>query len=160
MNHDEERRRKLQEAAQHMLERGLLNHEALRHAMEQGLLTPEQAQMAQQALQQMQQSGAAHFTYTVIRQPDGTIVQQGSPPAGYPSGFPHGDPGMHAPPMNMLPNQPMPPSAVPQGYVDPLFENAIADLQRWLGQYEKYRMQGRFAQLEPIFQTIKQITAR
>ena len=66
---------------------------------------------------------------------------------------------MKAPPTTMLPNQSSP-SAAPQGYVDPLYQNALAELQRWLGQYEKYRMQGSFAQLEPIFQTIKQITGR
>ncbi len=133
--------------------------EALQRAAQQGALSPEQMQMMQQAFQQMQQSGASHFTYTVIQQPDGTVVQQGGQPAGYPSGYPYSDPGK-APPTTRLPNQQPASSAYPQGYADPLFENAMADLQRWAGQYEKYRMQGRFAQLEPIFQTIKQITGR
>ena len=146
MDHDAERRRKLQEATQRMLERGMLS--------------PEQIQMAQQALQQMQQSGAAHFSYTVIKRPEGTVIQQSGQPVNHLPGYPHSDPGMQPPPATGLPNQPPFPSAIPQGYVDPLYRNAIAELQRWLAQYEKYRMQGSFAQIEPIFQAIKQITER
>ncbi|HLV98794.1 MAG TPA: hypothetical protein VKT82_08980 [Ktedonobacterales bacterium] len=140
MNNDPERWRRYQEA--------------LQRAAQQGALSPEQMQMVQAAFQQMQQTGATQHSFTVTHHPDGTVVQQG----GQPAGSSYGDP-MKAPPTTMLPNQP-PPSAVPQGYVDPLYQNALADLQRWLGQYEKYRMQGSFAQLEPIFQAIKQVTGR
>lgn len=143
MNNDPERWRKYQEAIQ--------------RANQQGALTPEQMQMVQQALQQMQQSGAAQHTYTVIQQPDGTVVQPGGQP---PAGYSYGDPNTKAPPTTILPNQPPTPSAMPQSSIDPLYRNAIADLQRWVAQYEKYRMQGSFTQFEPIFQTIKQITGR
>lgn len=135
MHNDPERWRKYQEA--------------LQRANQQGALTPEQMQMVQAAFQQMQQTGASQQSYVVTQQPDGTVVQQGGQPAGYP--------GTKAPPTTIMPNQP---SAMPQGYLDPLYRNALADLQRWLGQYEKYRGQGSFAQLEPIFQTIKHITGR
>jgi hypothetical protein len=147
MHNDPERWRKYQEA--------------LQRAAQQGALSPEHMQMVQQAFQQMQQSGAAHYTHTVTQMPDGTVVQQGGqPPAGYPPGYPYSDPTTKAPPTTILPNQPPSPSAMPQGYVDPLYQNALAELQRWVAQYEKYRMQGSFAQFEPIFQTIKQITGR
>ncbi len=135
VNNDPERWRKYQEAVQ--------------RAAQQGALSPEQMQMVQQALHQMQQTGATQFTYTMTQMPDGTFVQQG----GYP-GYPPGVPGEKAPPTTILPNQPMAPSAVPQGYVDPLYASAVTELRRWLAQYEKYRMQGSFAQLEPIFQAI------
>jgi hypothetical protein len=59
-----------------------------------------------------------------------------------------------------IPNQTPNPSFIPQGYVDPLYQSALAEMQRWVVQYKQYRMQGNFAQLEPIFQTIKQITGR
>jgi hypothetical protein len=140
MHNDPERWRKYQEA--------------LQRASEQGALTPEQMQMVQAAFQQMQQTGATHHSFTATQFPHETVVQQGGQPAGYP----YGDP-MKAPPTTMLPNQP-PPSTMPQGYVDPLYQNALAELQRWLGQYEKYRMQGSFAQFEPIFQAIKQLSGR
>ncbi len=52
------------------------------------------------------------------------------------------------------------PSAIPQSYVDQLYQNALAEMERWVSEYEQYRMQGRFAQLEPIFQITIQLTGR
>ena len=123
--------------------------EALQRANQQGALTPEQMQMVQAAFQQMQQTGVNQQSYVVTQLPDGTVVQQSGQPAGYP--------GAKAPPTTVMPSQP---SGLPQGYLDPLYRNAVSDLERWLGQYEKYRMQGSFAQLEPIFQAIKQLNGR
>jgi hypothetical protein len=57
-------------------------------------------------------------------------------------------------------NQTPTPSAMPQSYVDQLFQNALAEMERWVSEYEQYRMQGRFAQLEPIFQITTQLTGR
>jgi hypothetical protein len=142
LNHDPEQWRKYQEAIQH----------ASQHRPE--ALSPEQWQMVQTALQQMQQTGATQFTYRVTRLPDGTVVQQGDQPAGNPSGWP----GEKAPPTTVLPGQQPTPSAIPQGYLDPLYQSAVAELQRWMAQYERYRTQGSFARLEPIFQMIKHIT--
>ncbi len=145
MNNDPERWQKYQEAVQ--------------RAAQQGALSPEQMQMVQQALQQMQQTGATHHTFVVTQSSKGVVAQPGDQPAGgYPTGNPYGDP-LKAPPTTMLPNQ-QSPYGMPQGYIDPIYQNAVAELERWMGQYEKYRMQGSFAQLEPIFQTIKQITGR
>lgn len=122
--------------------------EALQRAAQHGALTPEQMQMIQAAFQQMEHAGGIQQGYVVMQQ------------GGQATAYPQGGPDMKAPPTTYLPNQAPNPSAIPQGYVDPMYQNALADLQRWLGQYEKYRMQGSFAQLEPIFQTIKQITGR
>jgi type II secretory pathway pseudopilin PulG len=125
--------------------------EAIERASQQGNLTAEQAQMIQAAFLNMQHPGAGQQVYTVVQDPDGA----GNPPVGYPSG---GYPGAaKAPPTTRMPGQP---AAMPQGYLDPLYRNAMADLQRWAGQYEKYRGQGGFTQLEPIFQAIKQLTGR
>jgi hypothetical protein len=132
--------------------------EALQRASQQGALTPEQMRMVEQAFQQMQQSGSTQHSYSVTQYPDGTVVQQGGQPTSY--SYSYSESSTKAPPTTRMPNQPPTPSAMPQGYADPLYQNALADLQRWLGQYEKYRMQGNFAQLEPIFQAIKQITGR
>ena len=137
MHNDPERWRKYQEA--------------LQRASQQGALSPEQMQMIQAAFQQMQHGGAGQQAY-VVQNPDGTMVQQGDVPAW--------NPNTKAPPTTIMPGQQPVPSAMPQGYMDPLYRNALADLERWLGQYEKYRMQGGFAQLEPIFQTIKHLTGR
>lgn len=126
------------------------------------MLTPEQLQMVQNALAQMQQSGATQFTYTVTQMPDGTVVQQGGQPGGYPpdmaGGYPPGASGGKAPPTTVFPHQAPQPSSMPQGYLDPFFQSAVSELQRWLSQYERFRMQGSFARLEPVFQAIKQIT--
>ena len=121
--------------------------EALQRASQQGALTPEQMQAVQAAFQQLQHAGGGQHGYVVV---------QGGQPAESPADAAN----MKAPPTTRLPNQVPNPSAMPQGYTDPLYRNALADLQRWLGQYEKYRMQGSFAQLETIFQEIKHITGR
>jgi hypothetical protein len=53
------------------------------------------------------------------------------------------------------------PSAMPQpGYLDPLYQSALAEMERWVDLYEEYRMQGGFAQMEPIFQTVHQLLGR
>jgi hypothetical protein len=122
--------------------------EALQRAAQQGALTPEQMQMVQAAFQQMEHAGGIQQGHVVVQQGGQSTI------------YPQGGPDMKAPPTTYLPNQMPNPSAVPQGYVDPMYQSALTEMQRWVGQYEKYRMQGSFAQLEPIFQTIKQITGR
>ncbi len=56
--------------------------------------------------------------------------------------------------------QPAMPYGAPQGYQDPLAQNALAELQRWLSLYEGYRGQGSFAQFEPVFQAIHRLSGR
>jgi len=144
MMHDEqERRKRHHEAAQHALERGLLSQESLQRAIEMGLLSPEQAQMAQAALQRGHQHRAG---------------QPLSPTTPFPGDT--GTPPMNAPFVSPLPVQTASPYAIPQSSLDPLYRNAVAELQRWLALYEKYQMQGSFAQLESIFQAIRQIPGR
>jgi hypothetical protein len=127
--------------------------EMLQRAREQGMLSQEQLQMAEAAMRRMHLGEGGVHSFVVPQTSEGAVAPQGGQPVGYPAGYP----GMKAPPTTRMPGQP---TAMPQGYVDPLYRNALADLQRWLGQYEKYRGQGGFAQLEPIFQAIKQITGR
>jgi len=114
--------------------------EIAQRALERGVLSPEQLQMAQAALQQFG-----------VGQPGAPAIQPPAETAGL---------GMQAPPIPTLSNQSARPPAMPQGYIDSLYRNALAEQQRWLAQYEKYRMQGSFTQLEPIFETIKHITKR
>ncbi len=124
----------------------------LQRARQQGMLSQEQLEMVEAAMQRMVHGEGGVHNFVVTQTDAGAVVQQGGQPVGYPSGYPG-----KAPPTTRMPNQP---AGMPQGYVDSLYRNALADLQRWLGQYEKYRGQGGFAQLEPIFQTIKHITGR
>ncbi len=130
--------------------------EALQRATQQGALTPEQAQMVQTAFSQMQQTGATQHTYSPPQTPDSTSAPQGTQPGKAPptTRWPGQTPPAKAPPTTVMPQ----PSGVPSGYLDPLYQSATADLRRWLAQNERYRMQGIFAQLEPVFQAIEQIT--
>lgn len=48
---------------------------------------------------------------------------------------------------------------MPPGFVDPLYRSALAQLDQWMARNERYRNQGDFAQLESVFQAIKDALA-
>lgn len=59
-----------------------------------------------------------------------------------------------------FPNQMPNPAVIPQEFVEPLYQTALAEMFNWVSKYERYRLQGNFAQLEPIFQMINKMAGR
>ncbi len=125
--------------------------EMMQHAMQQNAhnLTPEQMQAMQAAMSRMQQHmGAGGFNFTVVRSPDGTVVQQQGaigPQTGWPQ---QSDPQG---------GWPQPGQGHSDPYIQRQFEFAAADLKRWLAQYGQFRGQGQFAALEAVFQAAQHI---
>ncbi len=51
-------------------------------------------------------------------------------------------------------DQPLAP--MPPGFIDPLYQGALAELSHWMQRNERYRGQGDFARIERVFEVIKE----
>lgn len=132
--------------------------EALQRAMQQhpNMLSPEQLQAMQAAMSRLQEGGAAGFNYSVIQTPDGAVVQQPGLPQQSSIDPQTGWPQQSAPDPQSGWGQPAQAQADP--YTQRQFEFAIADLRRWVAQYQQYEGQGPFAALEAIFEVARRVT--
>jgi elongation factor P hydroxylase len=45
---------------------------------------------------------------------------------------------------------------MPPGFIDPLYQGALAELSHWMVRNERYRGQGDFARIERVFEVIKE----
>lgn len=60
---------------------------------------------------------------------------------------------LHYPRHHIL-DQPLAP--MPPGFIDPLYQGALAELSHWMVRNERYRGQGDFARIERVFEVIKE----